>query len=95
MNPKETRKFRLYRLTKPMSNGCTHAGEVWIQSKLFVVYAKVEDTDFGRQFVGDVQPAAQAITSGNARTPPGSPSEPVPDHVSQAEGAPFNDDLPF
>lgn len=85
-------KFRLFRLTKPMNDGCTHAGEVWIGSKMFTITAKVVETDHGRQFHGDVQAPREAITKGATWVPPKN------DLVSQAASGgpelPFDDKLP-
>jgi hypothetical protein len=80
--------FRLFRLTKPMDNGCTHAGEVWIKGNMWTITAKVVETDQGRQFHGYAEPPGESIRK---RLKPPSAKE---DLVSQAEGMPFDDPLP-
>lgn len=88
-------RFRLFRLTRPMHNGCTHAGEVWIGNRLWTITAKVVETPQGKQFHGEVEGPPEAIrrTTVPAQSPKG-------DLVSQAEGMPFDDtdklkDTPF
>ena len=80
--------FRLFRLTKPMDNGCTHAGEVWIKGNRWTITAKVVETDQGRQFHGNVEPPGESLRKRLDAKPP------KEDLVSQAEGMPFDDPLP-
>lgn len=84
-----TPRFRLFRLTKPMHNGCTHAGEVWIGNRLWTITAKVVETPQGKQFHGEVEGPAEAI-----RKKPEAPKPPEVDLIAQAEGMPFDDPLP-
>jgi hypothetical protein len=81
-------RFRLFRLTEPMHDGCTHAGEVWISGKMWTITAKVVETDHGRQFHGNVEAPGGSTRKRLEAKPP------KDDLVAQAEGAPFDDPLP-
>jgi hypothetical protein len=71
-----------------MSDGCTHAGEVWIKGQMWTITARVVETDQGRQFHGHVEAPGEAIRK--------KATEAIPkdDLVSQAAVEPFNDPLP-
>lgn len=84
---KQTPRFRLFRLTQPMHNGCTHAGEVWVGGRMWTITARVVETETGRQFHGDVQAPGDSVR--RSVTP-----APKDDLVAQAEGLPFDDKLP-
>lgn len=84
--------FVLFRLTKPMDNGCTHAGHVWINRRQWTFTCKVVETSYGKQFHGSVEAPGEAIRKKLEASPP------QDDLVSQASQPspepPFNDPLP-
>ena len=71
-----------------MAGSADYAGHAEIKGQLWAITAKVVETDYGRQFVGDVQPPGEAVRQ---QCFPGIAQA---DLVTEAEGKPFDDPLP-
>jgi hypothetical protein len=86
-------KFRLFRLTKPLENGCTHAGYVMIGGKAWTITARVVETPDGRQFHGDVEAPGEAIRRQVRQHQQA--NDLVAQATQEAARTPFDDPLPF
>ncbi len=88
---KPSPRFRLFRLTQPLANGCAYAGHLTApDGRVYLIEARVVEEQGFRSFAGEVSRAdARALFRG-AKLKGTLPKE-VQDLVDQAEGLPFDD----